>query len=145
MSKNSLEKILAKLVTLKQYLGYLKELGKYQTETFVSDYRIHGLAERYLQLSIEVVLDIGRLVIIEAELPKPENNHEIFEILYKRKIISKALFEKLYGVAGFRNILVHAYEKIDLKIVHKNLKRSLTDFPVFAAAIHRSLKKRGKI
>lgn len=139
MSKKTRDKILSKLQRLDQYLVYLKEISKYRKDLFVSDYRVHGLGERYLQLSIEILLDVGKLLVIEFELARPETNHEIFDLLREAKIINLDLHSRLGGIVGFRNILVHEYEKIDKGIVYKNLKSGLRDLAAFKRAVLRKL------
>src|SRR4030042_3610346 len=111
-------KISAKLEKWDEYLKILKDIQKINKTSFVNDYHFFGLAERYLQLSIEIVLDIGKIILAEKNLARPDNNQEIFIILRDEKIISKALTEKIHGIVGFRNILVHEYEKIDRNIVY---------------------------
>ena len=44
-------------------------------------------------------------------------------------------------IAGFRNILVHEYSKVDLKEVHRHLQESLPDFDKFARYIANYLSK----
>jgi uncharacterized protein YutE (UPF0331/DUF86 family) len=131
--------ILAKLSRLDEYLGYLHELRKYPERTFVADYRIHGLAERYLQLSIEILIDVARQMLIQLDMERPENNYEAFELLREHKVISAALLNKLRPMTGFRNILVHDYMKIDRKLVYRALKKDLKDITSFKRAIVRKL------
>ena len=125
---------------LDEYLGYLSEIQKVSKKQFVGDYHYFGLAERYLQLSIEIILDIGKLIIISERLRKPEDNQDIFAILAGQKIISGKLFQELSGIAGFRNILVHDYEKINREIVHQKLKENLSNFKDFKKEIVKFLK-----
>ena len=94
---------------LDEYLGYLSEIQKVNKKQFVGDYHYFGLAERYLQLSIEIILDIGKLIIISERLRKPEDNQDIFAILAGQKIISGKLFQELSGISRFLNILFHDY------------------------------------
>ena len=140
MSKIIFNKIIAKLEKLDEYLGYLSEIQKVNKKQFVGDYHYFGLAERYLQLSIEIILDIGKLIIISERLRKPEDNQDIFAILAGQKIISGKLFQELSGIAGFRNILVHDYEKINREIVHQKLKENLSNFKDFKKEIVKFLK-----
>ena len=58
------EAITARLDKLNEYGKILRELQKVGKSEFVADYHVYGLAERYLQLSIECLLDIGRLIIL---------------------------------------------------------------------------------
>lgn len=135
MSKTVYNKIVAKLERLNEYQKYLKEISKVNKKKFTEDFHFFGLAERYLQLSIEVVLDIGKLLLIANNLERAENNSEIFEILGEKGILPKRTIPKFRGIARFRNILVHDYEKIDRNIVYKKLQENLKDFEEFKKAI----------
>ena len=85
MSNETLDKIVAKLSQLDEYISYLRELQLAKKEESVSDHRLYGLAERYLHLSIEVLLDVGKALIIERSLRRPEQNAEIFSCATVRR------------------------------------------------------------
>lgn len=131
MSKEAYNKIISKLQKLDEYVNYLREMQKVNKNQFVKDYHFFGLAERYLQLSIEVLLDVGKLLIVIKGLKRPEENQEIFSTLCDEKIISEKLAGNLIGIANFRNILVHDYEKIDREIVYGKLQNNIIDFENF--------------
>ena len=139
MSKLVFNKIVAKLERLDEYLNHLRGIQKVQKKIFLNDHHFYGLAERYLQLAIEVLLDTGKLVIISEKLRKPEDNQDIFVVLNENKIISPQLSERLVGIANFRNILVHDYEKIDREIVYQKLRKNTVDFTDFKKEILRFL------
>ncbi len=142
MSKLVFHKILAKLEKLDEYLKYLKEIQKVNQKSFTNDYHFYGLAERYLQLSIEVLFDVGKLLIIAENLRRPEDNQDIFSVLGTAKILPANMIGKLAGLANFRNILVHDYEKIDRNIIFEKLRNNLGDFREFKTAVLKFLKKR---
>lgn len=141
MSKAVFNKVVAKLVRLDEYIQYLSEIQKVNKKSFVQDYHFYGLAERYLQLAIEVLLDVGKLVIVSKNLRRPEDNQDIFSVLREKKLISKKLTERLIGIANFRNILVHDYDKIDREIVYLKLQRNLNDFKDFKKEVLKVLKR----
>lgn len=126
---------------LDEYLKILKDTQKVNKKSFTSDYHFFGLTERYLQLSIEVLLDIGKLILAEKNFSRPDNTQEIFSILHDNKILSAKLTEKIQGIVNFRNILVHEYEKIDRNIVYEKLQENLNDFIKFRKEITEFLKK----
>lgn len=128
MSKALYHKILVKLEKLDEYFRYLSEIQKVNKKSFLHDYHFFGLAERYLQLSIEILLDVGKLVIASEMFRRPEDNQDIFDVLREEKIISTKLYARFSGIAQFRNILVHEYEKIDRETLYKKLKMHLDDF-----------------
>src|SRR3989338_6914846 len=122
MSRIIINKIVSKLDRLDEYLRYLLALQKVNKKSFLRDYHAYGLAERYLQLSIEAMLDIGKLIIIANHFRKPEDNQDIFTILEEQKVLTRALLRRLDGIAQFRNILVHDYEKINREIIYQKLQ-----------------------
>ncbi len=140
MSKLIFNKIIAKFEKLDEYLKCLHEIQKVNRKTFLADYHYYGLAERYLQLAIEIILDVGKLMIIYQNLRRPEDNQDIFVVLTDEKILSSKLAEKFSGIAGFRNILVHDYEKIDREIVYEKLQKNLEHFKDFKKAVLKHLK-----
>jgi uncharacterized protein YutE (UPF0331/DUF86 family) len=135
------EAIVARLDKLDEYGKILKELRKMSRSEFVADYHVYGLAERYLQLSIECLLDIGRLIITGLGLRKPDRHQEVIEILWEADIISADLASRLQGIAGFRNILVHDYLKLNRNLVYENLQKGVVDLEDFSREIAELLKK----
>jgi len=108
----------------------------------VSDYRLYGLAERYLHLSIECLLDICNMLVSGLGLRKPERYQDAVDILAEAKVLSRALARRLVGVAGFRNILVHEYLDIDRSLVYQYLQEGLGDLEAFAQEVIRFLRTR---
>lgn len=141
MSQLTFNKVIAKLERLDKYVRYLSEIQKVNKKSFLADYHFHGLAERYFQLAIEVLLDIGKLIVIGENLRKPEDNQDIFTVLHEQGIISENLTDRVIGIANFRNILVHDYEKIDSEIVYQKLQRNLLDFQEFKQEILQYLER----
>lgn len=125
---------------LRDYLKILKEISQEDEIEFTQNYKIYGLAERYLQLAIECVLDIGNHLISRLEFKKPETYQDIFIILGKNSIIPEEFSEKVAKMAGFRNILVHGYLDLDESIVYNHLKEDLKDFEDYIKYIIQYLK-----
>ncbi len=133
------ELIAARLGRLREYMRILKAIQRYSLESFKNDVFIHATAERYLQLAIECVLDIGNHVIADRSFRKPDTYAEIFEILLENKIIPKKLFKELEGMSAFRNVLVHDYLQIDLDKVYDILHKRLPSLEKLGAAFSRLL------
>lgn len=144
MTKFNKEKIIGKLQMMREYVSYLKKLAeetKGDKLKFASDFHVFGLAERYLQLSIQVIIDTVQLVIIDEDLEKPDENQEAIALLFEKKIISAELAEKLDGIVGFRNILVHEYGKIDKGRVYDYLQERIGDLEQFQKEILKYCRK----
>jgi uncharacterized protein YutE (UPF0331/DUF86 family) len=48
--------------------------------------------------------------------------------------------QRLSRLAGFRNVLVHEYAKVDPSEVYRNLREGLADFDQFAEYVRRFLE-----
>ena len=61
-----------------------------------------------------------------------ERENEIFDILYKNKIISEILTKKLKNAKGMRNFIAHQYGKIDDVLVYhaifEELEKDINEF-----------------
>ncbi|MHA1266151.1 MAG: type VII toxin-antitoxin system HepT family RNase toxin [Candidatus Helarchaeota archaeon] len=121
----------SRISKLREYIKILKDLANESKENFISNYKIYGLAERYLQLAIECILDIGNHIISRLELKKPETYQDILLILGENSILPKYFAEKVAKMAGFRNILVHGYTDIDETIVYEQTHDGIQDFEEF--------------
>ena len=67
----------SRLATLEEHLRLLGEFAPLEVQAFVFDPRNYGAAERFLQLAIECVLDIGAHIISALGLERPNRYREI--------------------------------------------------------------------
>ena len=121
------EVIRRRLQKLDDYLAILDGLRGYRLEEFLANPERYGSAERFLQLAIEAVLDMGNHVIAELELGSIETYGDIPRILAEKGYMSSELAERWTRMVGFRNILVHEYLEIDRKVVYDVLQHQLED------------------
>jgi len=144
MTKTIKKQFFDKIQNLDEYIGYLDKISKETAKNkslFLSDFHFFGTTERYLQLSIQTIMDLVQMLIIEDGLERPEENQEAISLLYANKIISKKLAANLDGIVGFRNILVHEYGKIDKEKVYHYLQEKIVDIKNFRKEILKFLKK----
>ncbi len=96
--------------------GYLTKLNAFKgipREEFVAQPAIHDLAERYLHLMMECVLDLGNHYLADRDLGIAETNRDIFLLLNGAGELEASLAKDLAQWAGFRNVLAHEYLKLD--------------------------------
>ena len=127
-------KILRKLSFMQRCVNYLKSVDAGSTE-LENNYQLRSAVERNFQLSIESAIDIGEIIISREGFERPEMYRSVFLILGKNGIIPTNFAEEFAQAAGFRNILVHMYEDIDIDILHMFLSEKLDDFDEFARYI----------
>ncbi|MBJ7259896.1 MAG: DUF86 domain-containing protein [Chthoniobacterales bacterium] len=69
--------------------------------------------ERACQASIDMAMH----VVATRHLGVPQSNAEAFALLEKAGLIAPDLAKSLRGMAGFRNVAVHQYEELDMKVL----------------------------
>ena len=106
-------------------------------------YKQQGLTllELLIALSIFAVVSVmaysglQSIIIADERMHMPDDSRGIFEVLQDNKVITEKTAERMKLMVGFRNILVHMYEQIDVDIVYANYQKNLGDFDVFAKEI----------
>lgn len=143
MTQLTTQKIFEKLENFKEHLQYLYTLQQEadSEERFLADFHLFGNAERYLQLSIQSIIDIAHLVIIDLDLKRPDDNYEAISLLHNQGVISGELASRLTKMVGLRNILVHEYGRIDRKKIYKILMTQLYDLKEFQKELLAHLKE----
>lgn len=91
--------------------------------------------ERGLQLGAEIILDVGNHILSAQYGVSPADYGDIVKQLAQQGILDQELKERLEGLAGFRNILVHDYIRLDPERVLGALAIAPRDFGDFAHAI----------
>lgn len=125
---------------LEEYLSQLQELRKHSFREFEKDWKIYQLVDHSLHLAIECLIDIGKTLLIEKKLKKPQTYKEVFDILNKNKIISSELTEELKDLVEFRNSLIHDYLFLDLEDIYDVSQNKLKVFSEFLEAVRKILK-----
>jgi uncharacterized protein YutE (UPF0331/DUF86 family) len=88
-----------------------------------------------LQRAAEQSIDLANHVIRKAKLGLPKESQESFEILAAVGIIPPELSNKLKRMVGFRNIMVHQYQELDIQIMIDVIEHHLDDLIVFTTQI----------
>ena len=87
--------------------------------------------ERGLQLCAQNALDIATHLAATAGHDVPDYGAAI-DRLADMGVLPGEFVSRFRGVAGFRNVIVHAYLDVDVAAVHRLLNDRLDDFAVFA-------------
>jgi uncharacterized protein YutE (UPF0331/DUF86 family) len=91
-----------------------------------------------LQRATELAIDMANHVIKERKLGLPKESRQSFELLGTSGIIPQELARTLQGMVGFRNILVHEYQKLDIEIMIDIIENRLRDMIDFSNLLLRS-------
>jgi uncharacterized protein YutE (UPF0331/DUF86 family) len=120
-----------RLAGLRQALSRLVALRSRPLDDPAAEWAI----ERGLQVAAQSVFDIGNLVLAGAFGDRPADYASIPAALCRHGVMAAPLEEKLRGLAGFRNLLVHDYARVDPARVRQALEIRLGDLAEFADAV----------
>ena len=112
-----------KLINLEEFINDLDEYTNMNYEKLISDKKLYRFLERTIQLSLEVIFDIGNHIIIYDFSCEPESKNEIIEILASNKIIKENINDYI-KLAKFYNTMIHDFKGTDpddlLEIINNN-------------------------
>lgn len=104
-------------------------------ERIADDLREERFVEHTLQLAVQAALDVGSHIVSDARLGEPETSRDVFRLLARAGVVPTELGRRLEQMAGFRNVVVHLYQEVDLGIVRDVVENHLGDLLAFVAAV----------
>jgi uncharacterized protein YutE (UPF0331/DUF86 family) len=104
-------------------------------EVFEKDFIRQDAIAINLQRAMELAIDMANHLIKEKKLGLPNESRDSFVLLERAGIISTDLSKRLQGMVGFRNILVHQYQKLELSVMIDVIENRLGDLADFSALI----------
>ena len=133
------EVVRERLRKLREIVSNLESLQRIPRQELVTSFRNYWVAERGLELAAESVFDIGNHVLAGRFNFSSPTYEEIPQKLFEKKVISEDLRDRLRGLGGFRNILVHGYLDVDHALLYGFLRDELGCFRTFADEIEEFL------
>jgi len=119
----------SKLEQLAGFLEKLQKFAKISYEEFEDDK--HLAVERLLELMVICASDTLLNLFSHLKEDMPTTLKTTFLRAGELKILPNNLAERLAEAAGMRNLLVHDYAKVDLKIIYQSIGPALKDFSQF--------------
>ena len=119
------------LQNMEEALARLKLYEDLSLEDLASDLGLQWILEKGLQVLIQNLLDIGAHLLASAFKNDWDDYSQIIEKLGIHGVIPGSFAEKIKGMAGLRNILVHDYLRIDLERLLEFVQFRLEDFLAF--------------
>ena len=129
-----------KLQELNRCLKELEDSRNLSRHEFYSSLSKQWMICHGLQLSIQILIDIGNHILAGIGENQIEDYVDIIDKLGGRNIVPSEFSKAIRGMAGLRNILVHEYARLDLRKIYDILQNRLDDFYNFIKYIHQFLK-----
>lgn len=89
----------------------------------------------HLWQAVQIVIDLGVSLCIRLHLGAPANHEDAFDRLARAGHIEADLAKRLTQAAGFRNMVAHAYESVDMQRVHEAARNGPADLRAFLARV----------
>ena len=125
--------ILSKKVSIERCLKQINRYYRMETGLpFVKDQLRMDAVAMNLQRVAELTIDIANHLVKIRKLGLPRDSRESFTLLAQAGIIDETMMYKLQGMVGFRNILVHEYQELDMHILIDVIEHRTQDLLEFA-------------
>ena len=99
---------------------------------FEVDYLKQDAIAMNLQRACELTIDIANYLIKTKKLGLPQDTRDSFALLQQACLIAVEQMKMLQAMVGFRNTLVHQYQRLNLQIMVDVIEHRLGDLLDFA-------------
>ncbi|HTG34292.1 MAG TPA: DUF86 domain-containing protein [Thermoanaerobaculia bacterium] len=89
----------------------------------------------HLWQSVQSVIDLAGSACLHFHLGTPQSYGEAFQRLADAGFLKPELAGRLTQAVGFRNVIAHAYDKLDMNRVYRAAREGPADLRAFLAAL----------
>lgn len=89
----------------------------------------------HLWQAVQIVIDLGLSACLRFNLGTPESYGDAFRRLADADLLDRDLAQRLSQAAGFRNLVAHAYDSLDMRRVHQSASEGPKDLRAFLARL----------
>jgi len=124
-----------KIQSIHRCIQRAKEEYQQAGKHFAQDFSRQDAATLNIMRACEQSLDLANVIIKQRQLGIPNQSRDSFAFLAKANIIPNDLSEKLQRMIGFRNVVIHEYQHINISIVQTVIELGLDDLLTFTDII----------
>jgi len=130
--------ILNKIETIERCINRIKEVYNSNPKN-LNDYTKQDSIILNIQRACEASIDLAMHIVSEKNLGIPQNSRDSFEVLHSNNIINDTLNKNMKAMIGFRNIAVHDYKALNMKIIQAIIDKHLKDFNDYIYCVNKLL------
>ncbi len=127
--------LLAKAEALQRCIARIRSTCPTTAAALAASIDAQDIVSVNLVRAVQLAVDMATHVVAGQGLPPPTTMSESFDRLAETGRIHAALARRLRGAVGFRNLAVHAYDRIDWGIVHALATTRLADLEALAQGL----------
>ena len=72
-----------------------------------------------VERACQAAIDLAMHVVASKHLGMPQSQADAFRLLADAGAIDRKLSERMIGMCGFRNVLIHQYQELEVDLLHK--------------------------
>jgi uncharacterized protein YutE (UPF0331/DUF86 family) len=119
--------IARKITRIDDNLKEVKKFSSLSQDNFLNDKTAQGAILFYLTQAIQLCVDIAFHIVSDEGWELPGSQTEAFGELRKKGVIDEELMTTFIKIIGFRNMVIHDYEKLDMGRVFAIYQHHLND------------------
>jgi uncharacterized protein YutE (UPF0331/DUF86 family) len=127
--------LLRRVSRVRRNLDRLREKKGVEAGVLENDQDVQDVVLHNLQHAIQGCIDIGAHVLADEGWGSPGSQVEIFRMLGEKGVIAAGLTDRMTGMVGLRNVLVHEYDHVNMDLVRDFLKQDLRSIDEFLLAV----------
>lgn len=107
----------AKAAVIERSLRRVLEI--YHADPHLSDLMHLDALTLNVERACQAAIDLAMHVVAAKHLGMPQSQADAFRLLADGNALERSLSERMIGMCGFRNVLVHQYQDLEIDILHK--------------------------
>ena len=123
--------IMERLNIIRTSVKRLKVLAEMPKEEFCTNEDAIDVAENRLRRALEALFDLGRHLLVKSGTGIPSDYRSVIRMLHENRILPEDYANKIAGMAGYRNRLIHDYNKVTPEELYHILQTRLNDLELF--------------
>lgn len=127
--------LIEKIESLRRCVQRIEDRRATSAEALERDPDRQDILALNLTRAVQLCVDMAVHVLSDLDRPLPATMGGAFTELADEGIVDDALATRMRAAVGFRNVAVHAYQRLDWDVVHAVSHEGLQDFERFAARI----------
>ena len=131
--------VVNKIQSIQRGVRRAREEYRLAGDQFATDYTRQDAAILNVTRACEQAIDLANYVVRRRKIGVPTTSAEAFDLLTGADVIPAEMGENLKRMVGFRNVAVHQYRDLDIKIVEAVITTGLDDLISFTGAVLRHL------
>lgn len=126
------DEVHSKLAVVRENLDRLARIPQESFEEFDRDFRNLDSALHRLQTSIQALIDLASYITARKALGVPKSSLDALEKLEAAGLLPEGSAQRFRPIIGFRNRIVHLYDRVDPEAVFRILTTERGDLEELA-------------